>query len=441
MQHITAHNARVILHAQMDWSLGLSLGITDNCSQDSTVFHKVEAGQHMYEWSNEEDGVPIFAVSGFKRDSQLVCSVWLVPNETAIGRLLCYKGTTNISHLHFVYPTQMPVDCFRVKPRRNSVAFTSTKKDAKTPVIALNSSAPALVSIEMSYTCRYSYKSPGSAELHAQLKIVSIRVNMKDWGILLEYLRHDAGHRVVLVCNDTYLGTAQEIRERNEATHRTYQWLSIVGGASLEGLPLRDEEYDKAIINGFNDVVKSPRGVAVGSLLSPRVTPRNIKTPRPISHLPKMDIIQPPFIPDTVGKRNDVRRLQSTFTQNDASLTFKVFNFRFTPPRYVSHKIQWNDFDAAYQRTVAQSKITSTTAVPLPTPAKQKTFKSRKREKRTDQRQQLEVYAQLVCRLERSIAHNIELVVLFKMNVEEKRVYLGEVLLEVNNFDTALLLE
>lgn len=436
----------------MNWSLGLSLG-----SQDASTFHAIEPGKNTYEWKVANGNV--FCVSGYKRESTVVLSLWLVPDETSVGRLLCFTGKVPAIKLNFDYPQQMSVDCFQMKPRRNSLLFVNNTEQKKRTFekkneIELVTNAPELVSMTMLYQCRFSYKKSGCADMHAQLRVSSVTIELKDWGVLLEFLRHEAGHRIVLMCNETYLGGPQSITEKNSSdipqeSHRVYHWLPQNNkNHQVEKKFTPEETYDMAIIEGFG-VVKSPRSshdgahnVALGMLLSPRAMPNNIKTPRPMSHVPKTDLTQPPFIPDSVEKKNPIKRLPPELSENN-NLLFKVFNFRFTPPRYIEHRVQWNDFDAAYNRTRARSRIAAATLAVVGKVEKRKSFSQKKKAKKREKEEQMiqaKLDAELVCRLERNIAPNIALVILFKKPSTEG-ILLEEVLLEVNNFQVALQME
>ena len=428
------------------WSLALSIG-----KQDSTIFLPVDPLRTDYLWATPD---AVFSVSGFSKGSTITISVWLIPDETSIGRLLCYTGSILLDRLHLVYPPQVTVDCFRSKPsRRKSLPFISIPP-VKRYTTTLNTNTPDIISMSMEYTCRFSYKRSGSADLHAQLKVYGVRINMDSGGHYAECLRHVDGRRIVLMCDDKYVGGAQHIQERTnvERLHRTYVWETV---AHKDTIPLTSvEKYDYSIIEGFN--VNSPRTrtgatshtSAVGTIMSPRVTQNNIKTPRPMSHLGKVELIPPIFIPDTVESHNATKRLYTLV--NADKVTFKVFNFRFTPPRFVYHTVSREDFEAAYKRTkakhqVAQINHAPTNASNAPkrksfTPKKKKT--SRKIRKAEAKRQEAveRDNKQMMCRLERPIAADILLVITF-IRPHAERIYLGEVILEVNNYDAALQME
>ena len=428
------------------WFLGVSMGdVTGKTQQDSPILHPLESfSEKQLVWSyGEAKQKSIFSMSGFRKESNVVFSLWLIPSETSMGRILCYKGTIVVNKLRFAYPSQMSVDRFKGKPNPKSLTFGEdlpTRKDILYH-ISLTSSAPEVLAMDMYYVCRFSYKRPGCADMHAQLRIYSLRVTLNEKltseVVFGEFLNHQEGHHIVTTWNDIYLGSAQKIQQRmnpfDDHKHRLYTWISRdVNSDSQKDVFSEREEYEKSIIAGFH-----PTTTPLGELLSPRAPPgSNIKTPRPASHTPRVNIVQPTFVADSIETSNPTRRLPHIINKTDDKLTFRLFNFKFTPPQYLQHYIHWKDFEASFQRTKAQSQIMTINNTKGPSREKEKRKVFSRKNKQEKNMTQLMTDTYLICRMERPIACNITLVILFKWNIEY--VLLEKILLEVNNVDNAL---
>lgn len=350
--------------------------------------------QTIYEWPMANTLIGSISPS-MSAGNNLALDVWLSPGENAVGKLKCFQAIFPVSDIKTEVTSLSSDVKFSGKPRRNSIVYTDQR--GKPKVIEKHNILQAHtpdkdVSFYLNYRANLVYEDQVKSILFC---VKSVTMNLADEKTLYQYVRRD-GHRLVLMTNDRYVGGPQEIEQSDERW--VYEWQPGLDVSSYS----RQEEYDRLILDGFKDEE------ACGALMSPRETPRG-KTPRPMSQVKRVELVQPPFRPDGPENVNPVARL---FKELPSELRIRLFNFRFTPPRLLALVLKEADFSAAWDRTVACAKSGQKGSV------KERGTPKSFRRKKKDQVKDSSLYRDLVCTLERPMAPNLVLIVVFGLGEE-----------------------
>lgn len=379
-----------------EWAVHLSLvDKRRQLSVDLAASLPLAEDQTIYEWpmANTMMGNISHSLSA---GNNLALEVWLSPGEDAIGKLKCFQAIFPVSDIKTEVTSVNSGIKFSGKPRRNSIVYTDHRGEPrvieKHNILQVHT-VDNTVSFYINYRANLIYEDQMKSILFC---VKSVTMNLVEKKTLYQYVRRDDGHRLILMANDRYIGGAQSLEQGDERW--VYEWTP---GADVSAYS-RQEEYDRLILDGLKE------GQTTGALMSPRETPRG-KTPRPMSQVHRVELVQPPFVPDGPDTANPVARL---YRELPSTLKVRLFNFRFTPPRFLALSLKEADFSAAWDRTVACAKTAQKGPV-----AERGTPKSFRRKKKAEKNSTL--YRDLVCSLERSMAPNVVLIIVFGLGEED----------------------
>lgn len=440
------------------WSLVASLSRQDECLDSSAVLGDqrvmIEPGVSRYRWAAKN--ASLFSASGLPKNGEARLSIYLVQDESSAGRILCFACTLRMRDLRCDYPPQMTADALCPKPRRNSIRFGAPDKQSSPApkrdgylLQCCSETHGTDARFQVLYNASLRYGAKGMVQIH--LDVFSVELKLSCYQVLEAYFRRPEGHRLVMECNGQYVGGPQSLDKYPVTTPRTkdqgstyvYQWLTTTKRPPTPRMT-KEELYDVAIIDGLpveddeKDPLKRRASTPVlGTLMSPRTPNSNVKTPRPDSHVRKQELVPPPFVPDSPEKHNETRRLYAAIGKSQR-VRIQLFNFRFTPPRRMIHRLTYTDFAAAYGRTLAKHKIQA--GDPAEAEGREGRLKifrrhsKRRLSEREQHKQQEETEKeQMTCRLEREIAVDMLLVVHFSFSQRQSMVFMRKVELLVQD--------
>lgn len=258
----------------------------------------------------------------------------------------------------------------------------------KTFIVPAVSNILDIESVSISYIA-YKYKEDGFNML-GQIHISTLSLKYD-----IESIIKPTGHRITCLVNEIYLSRPQECK--TDGGMRLYYWRgkNQTGVGQAFSLSPRGESDFQNLQRDNSDI----------SLIR-MATPAGIKKHATVIN----------HVPDNDAYSNPNHKLPIYFQDSDKPLTFKFFNFKFTPPKCIEYVLKWKDFMSF--RTFIRNE-------PLET--KKGLMKRKLSSPRPVQ----------MCMLNREIADNIHLMIHF-MVVDATKIELVMVYIKVLNYEDTL---
>jgi hypothetical protein len=263
-------------------------------------------------------------------------------------------------------------------------------------------------------------------EILGQIVIQSICVQVDP--CMIQDLTRRKGHKITCLvqqerAHPVYLGRAQQICTVQEQEKRTYYWFPnnrrTSQDASFGSLTPRTESS-----SGCGQMVEENTDMELIRMAQPAgVSPTLNRAPKALLSARRTKLVTT-FVPDNDAYSNPYKRLPVFFAQQDRAISFKVFNFKFVPPRCLELVLRWGDFCAAHDLVLNRHRKKASTKT-------QRRRWSRKKEPET-------TMPVLMARLERLLVPNVTLSVVFYMMEDRTKARLTSVSLYAYEYDKSL---